>query len=201
MIGDSVARRAALLEEASALLVEGGRESELFARLAALPVPRVALWCTIELLRDRGWHTVGQAQADPGAEAGTHSVAALPLVAQGRSLGLMSFGFPAVRTEADDRQLAIELARFAAVAAERSELQRRADLACRPQSDFVLTLAAELSAPLSTLVLAAKQLSGMDLPESRAAEAERLAQLIGRQARRLVLAMGEFLAVPRPVRG
>ncbi|HET7035515.1 MAG TPA: histidine kinase N-terminal 7TM domain-containing protein [Thermomicrobiaceae bacterium] len=158
LVAEQAARRAAeaaqarlaFLAEASRVLGSSLDYEVTLQRVARLAVPRLAEYCTVDLIHDD--HSVSRlatAGREP-AEAGWS--AAVPLVARERQLGVLTL----MRTDGggdpgDEMLLAEELARRAALAIDNARLYREARAAVRVREDFVTTASHELKTPLTTI--------------------------------------------------
>ncbi|MDP9367923.1 MAG: GAF domain-containing sensor histidine kinase [Chloroflexota bacterium] len=95
----------------------------------------------------------GQEHLALGRDLGVVSYLAVPLVARGRALGVLSFGVaaPARRYGPEDLALAEELARRAAVAIDNARLYREAQEAIRDRDRFLSVAAHELRTPVTVI--------------------------------------------------
>jgi PAS domain S-box-containing protein len=134
-------------------------------------------------------------------EMGTRSVVAVPLVARGQTLGVISLASaaPGRRYGTADLELARELAHRAAIAIDNARLYREAREAIRLRDEFLSVASHELYTPITSLMLSVEAL----LPSMRAGEAldpraaSRLLDLVVRQGRRLIRLVGDLLDVSR----
>ena len=96
---------------------------------------------------------------------------AVPLVARGRTLGVWTFLYAESgrRYRKEDLQVALELARRAALALDNSRLFRELETANRAKDHFLATLSHELRTPLTPVLAIASRLEvdGRVLPEVR----------------------------------
>jgi PAS domain S-box-containing protein len=96
---------------------------------------------------------------------------AVPMVARGRTLGVWTFLYAESgrRYRKEDLQVALELARRAAVALDNSRLYRELETANRAKDHFLATLSHELRTPLTPVLAIASRLEvdGRLLPEVR----------------------------------
>ncbi|WP_447978523.1 response regulator [Candidatus Nitrospira bockiana] len=104
---------------------------------------------------------------------GGHSVMIVPLVAHGRSLGAMTLGRNGDREPygRDDRELAEELARRAALAMDNARLYSDAQEANRLKDEFLATVSHELRTPLTAILGWAQMLQAGTLDPSTAQRA------------------------------
>ncbi len=134
-------------------------------------------------------------------ELGTRSVIVVPLVARGRTLGVISLcsASPGRRYGRPDLELAQELARRAAIAVDNADLYRQAQEAIRLRDEFLSVASHELYTPITSLMLS---LDAM-LPAAPTGQAldpramHKLLDLVSRQGRRLVRLIGDLLDVSR----
>ena len=124
------------------------------------------------------------------------SVMTVPLIAEGRSLGIVTLAStdPLKRFDAADLALAEELVRRAALAIDGAQLYRKAKDAVRARDEFLLIAAHEIRGPITSLQLAAQTLAGHMFAPS---ETRKLLQLIERQGRRLSQFVEDLLELGR----
>jgi PAS domain S-box-containing protein len=134
-------------------------------------------------------------------ELGTRSALAVPLVARGRTLGVISLcsASPGRRYGRADLELAQELARRAAMAVDNAGLYREAQEAIRLRDEFLSVASHELYTPITSLMLSLEAM----LPAARTGQAldpramHKLLDLSSRQGRRLIRLIGDLLDVSR----
>ncbi len=134
-------------------------------------------------------------------ELGTRSIVAVPLVARGRTLGVISLcsASPGRSHGRADLELVQELARRAAIAIDNAGLYRQAQEAIRLRDEFLSVASHELYTPITSLTLS---LDAM-LPAARTGQAldpramHKLLDLVSRQGRRLIRLIGDLLDVSR----
>ncbi|MEW5854789.1 MAG: AAA family ATPase [Myxococcota bacterium] len=131
---------------------------------------------------------------------GTRTALAVPLVARGRTLGVMSMGSeaPGRRYGRAEVELAQDVAYRAAIAIDNAQLYVRVQEAVRQRDEFLSVAAHELYTPMTSLKLSLDALqrasSGAPpLPEATA----KLLDMIRRQGDRLSRLIGEMLNVAR----
>lgn len=123
---------------------------------------------------------------------GSRSLMALPLGARGRLLGAIVFVSAQREYTPEDLQLAEELARRAAIALDNARLHREAKDAIARRDEFLSLAAHELYTPLTSLSLAAAQLS-----RTVSNGARRSLEVIMRSADRLTHLVDEMLDTAR----
>src|SRR6266540_1248206 len=134
-------------------------------------------------------------------ELGTRSIVAVPLVARGRTLGVISLcsASPGRSHGRADLELVQELARRAAIAIDNAGLYRQAQEAIRLRDEFLSVASHELYTPITSLMLS---LDAM-LPAAPTGQAldpramHKLLDLVSRQGRRLIRLIGDLLDVSR----
>jgi two-component system phosphate regulon sensor histidine kinase PhoR len=114
--------RLALLAEASDALGATLDVERALADFAQRVAPGFADVCAIQLLAEDG--TAALVALEPPEAAMPDDALVVPLVARGRTLGTVAFA--GVGPRAEDEEVALELARRAAVAVENAELHREA---------------------------------------------------------------------------
>ncbi len=134
-------------------------------------------------------------------ELGVRSALAVPLVARGRTLGVISLASasPGRRYGRADLELAHELARRAAIAVDNAGLYREAQEAIRLRDDFLSVASHELYTPITSLMLSVEAMLPADrtgpVPDPQAMH--KLLDLVSRQGRRLIRLIGDLLDVSR----
>jgi predicted ATPase/signal transduction histidine kinase/tRNA A-37 threonylcarbamoyl transferase component Bud32 len=128
---------------------------------------------------------------------GTKSMMAIPLVAHGDLLGVMSFvtARPDLRYGPGSVALGEELARRAAVAIENARLYQEAQESIRRRDEFLTAASHELRTPVTSLLIGAQTLiANADSPLE---QTRRIADLINRQATRLAKLINDMMSVGR----
>jgi signal transduction histidine kinase/CHASE1-domain containing sensor protein len=132
------------------------------------------------------------------------AAAAIPLVARGRTLGVVSF-VRSTELDADDLALAVELVRRAALALDNARLYREAREAIRARDVFLSIASHELKTPLTSLKLHAQRLirraGSAELHTLPAEEIAERARSMDVQATRLNTLIDELLDVSRITAG
>ncbi|MEO6420889.1 MAG: ATP-binding protein, partial [Polyangiaceae bacterium] len=206
-------RRAIFLSDASRLLASLEVERALEG-VAQLAVPYLGDECAIDLLAEKGGprrlfsisrdsaksiSTVlpravlsGHALVYP---SGLNSQMAVPLMARGDLLGVITFGAPSSRRYTEvDLALAEELARRVSLAIENVGLYRKSVEALDARDEFLSIAAHELRGPVTSLHFAVQSLAKGELPP---AQTHRVLELVAREDRRLVRFVNELLDVAR----
>jgi predicted ATPase/signal transduction histidine kinase len=134
-------------------------------------------------------------------ELGTESVIAVPLVARGQTLGVLTLisSEPGRRYGQADLELAEELARRAASAIDNARLYRASQEAVRARSEFLTVASHELNTPVTSLMLALQSLR-QAAPSGRPLAPhvlDKLLDLAARQGSRLAKLVGDLLDVSR----
>jgi len=136
-------------------------------------------------------------------QLGTRSALAVPLVARGQTLGVITLcsSRPGRRYGPADLELARELASRAAIALDNARLYREAQEAIRIRDEFLSVASHELYTPITSLMLSLEAM--LPSPPGAAGEAldaratHKLLDLVSRQGRRLVRLIGDLLDVSR----
>jgi len=134
-------------------------------------------------------------------ELGIRSALAVPLVARGQTVGVISLASasPGRRYGHADLELAQELAHRAAMAVDNARLYREAKEAIRLRDEFLSVASHELYTPITSLMLSLEALA----PTGRTGKVldqramQKLLDLVSRQGRRLVRLIGDLLDVSR----
>ena len=190
---DITAQRAAelrehFLSESSALLTSSFDYESTLQRIVTMAVPEIASWCAIDLFDDAGEL---QRIAVCGEEPHDTFVQNIPLIAAGRTLGVLSLA-------STDNELATELARRIAYTVSNAQLFREAQEANRAKDEFLATLSHELRTPLTATLGWATMLRMGDL----SAENFRIAvETIERSIKAQTKLIDEILDVSRIVTG
>jgi signal transduction histidine kinase len=150
-------------------------------------------------------HTEDEGHARLLRELGTRSLLAVPLVARGRVVGIISLCSATVGRRYGDPELEVaqELARRAATAVDNARLYREAQEAIGLRDEFLSVASHELYTPMTSLMLSLEAIlsatgsAGSVDPVS----IRKLLDLVLRQGRRLVRLTGDLLDVARIERG
>jgi len=121
-----------------------------------------------------------------------------PLIVRGRTIGAISFGAdrPGLRYDRADLDLAVELARRAAMALDNARLHRKTEEAVRLRDEFLSVASHELRTPITSLQLMVQGLTkGVMTPSSE--NGLRALRVIERQVDRLNRLVEELLSVSR----
>ncbi|QSQ24386.1 PAS domain S-box protein [Pyxidicoccus parkwayensis] len=132
---------------------------------------------------------------------GFHSVMSVPLIARGRTLGVLTFlsiGSGRRFTQAD-LETAEDLARRAALAVDNGRLYREAQQAVRVREEFLQVASHELKTPLTPLSLKLQMLarSAESLPRERFPRLSGDLDMMRQQVQRLSSLMDELLDISR----
>jgi signal transduction histidine kinase len=128
---------------------------------------------------------------------GTKNMMAIPLVAHGALLGVMSFVTARTDLRYGPGSIALgeELARRAAVAIENARLYHGAQESIRLRDEFLTAASHELRTPVTSLVIGVQTLiTSADSPPE---QTRRIADLIDRQATRLAKLINDMMSVGR----
>jgi signal transduction histidine kinase/PAS domain-containing protein len=204
--------RALFLAEATRLLASLDVERALQA-VVQLAVPYMADDCTIEIFDGLAPVNVFTASREhsrplrtdlPRAVVDGHptifgdrgiSRMAVPLLAQGKAVGAISFVAPAHRRyETSDLELAEQLAERAALGVENARLYRGAQDALRARDEFLSIVAHEIRSPLTSIHLCAQT---MRRKAEHPAELLKSLDIVEREDRRLSRFVDELLDVGR----
>jgi PAS domain S-box-containing protein len=132
---------------------------------------------------------------------GFSSLMSVPLVARGRTLGVITFLTiaPGRRFTRADLETAEDLARRAALALDNGRLYREAQEAVRVREEFLQVASHELKTPLTPLSLKLQMLarSAADFPRERWPRLASDVDMMRQQVRRLSSLMDELLDVSR----
>ncbi len=134
-------------------------------------------------------------------ELGTQTGLAVPLVARGQMLGVLtlSSAAPGRRYGRADLELAQDVASRAAIAIDNARLYRASQDAVRARSEFLTVASHELNTPITSLVLALQSLRRA-APAGRPLDAratDKLLELASRQGARLARLVDDLLDVSR----
>lgn len=131
---------------------------------------------------------------------GLKSYICVPLIAAGKTRGVLTFATAESGRRYGDSELslALDLARRAAVAIENTELYQALRDADRRKDEFLATLAHELRNPLAPI---RNSLQILKLPRVDAETAERSREMMERQVHHLVRLVDDLLDVSRVMRG
>ena len=143
----------------------------------------------------------GQPPADTMRPAtDIHSVAVIPLVARGRTLGALSLGLadPARWFDTDTLSMATELAGRAAIALDNARLYAKMQEQDRRKDEFLAMLAHELRNPLAPISNAVYVLRALEGDPGKIGWAR---DVIGRQLKQLVRLVDDLLDVSRITHG
>jgi PAS domain S-box-containing protein len=189
----------AFLLDATAILNRTLDFEERIRELAELIVPRIADWCSVDVIRDDGTRDrasvpdAGELTLPTGAEAsviddvpanalGIRSCLTAPITVGARVFGSLTVGVQGQgRYSLADLPLVIELARRAGIAIENSRLFRLAHEGNRAKDEFLATLSHEIRTPLTAILGWSRMLrsGGLDETTTRTAleTIERSAQM------------------------
>jgi signal transduction histidine kinase len=149
---ERTAARDRLLAEASRALGASFDTATALGQVARVLVPDLADGCAIDLARDGATERVAHAGEAPDAEAGeSPALVRLPLVAGAAATGWLTLARGADRAPFadEDRALAAELARRAALAIENARLFRAAHDAVAVRDQVLAVVAHDLRSPLT----------------------------------------------------
>ncbi|MCP3140592.1 sensor histidine kinase [Pyxidicoccus xibeiensis] len=136
---------------------------------------------------------------------GFQSVMAVPLVARGRTLGVITFLAigPGRRFTQADLETAEDLARRAALAVDNGRLYREAQRAVRVREEFLQVASHELKTPLTPLSLKLQMLARMvgAFPQERFPRLASDVEMMRQQVQRLSSLMDELLDISRITSG
>ncbi len=134
-------------------------------------------------------------------ELGTRTTLVVPLVARGQTLGVITLcsAAPGRRYGRADLELALELAKRAAIAVDNARLYREAQDAIHLREDFLSVASHELYTPITSLMLSLDAMRPSRGPARvlDPAAMNRLLDLVSRQGRRLIRLVGDLLDVSR----
>jgi signal transduction histidine kinase len=143
-----------------------------------------------------------ETQAQGLRELGVRSALAVPLVAHGTAIGVVTLLSSTRHYEPRDVALAEELARRAALAMQNARLHAEAHEAVRMRDEFIAIASHELNTPVTSLLLAMQHLGA--LARSGTVDAGVVTRLVTtgtRQTERLRTLIAELLDVTRLARG
>ncbi|KFE64420.1 hypothetical protein DB31_2214 [Hyalangium minutum] len=172
------------------------------------PVPRVFRTGQSEFLPETTHEAIAARPQDAEhatlmRQLGVRSYMAVPMLARGRTIGVLSFGLtePGRRYTTDDLLLAQELAERAAHAVDNARLYSEAQQAIRIRDEFLSIASHELRTPLTPIQLHLQSLT-QDAREERtdkldSSKLRRKLETLGRQVHRLKLLVYGLLDVSR----
>lgn len=133
------------------------------------------------------------------AELAPRSLIAVPLLAAGRVLGalVLVYANSGRRYDAEDLDLACELARRAGLTIENARLYHRAEEATRARDELLAVVAHDLRNPLSTVTMGSTVL----LEAATTDEQRKVSEMVGRAADRMQGLIEDLLEVSRIDRG
>jgi signal transduction histidine kinase len=135
-------------------------------------------------------------RTDALEELGVKSMMAVPLIARGRGLGVLTFvaAESGRRYSASDLALAEEIGRRAAIAIDNAQLYERAQRAILARQDLLATVSHDLKNPLSAILMATTLLKNAS-PTEGAAARKKLVDMIERSVHRMNRLLGDLLDI------
>ncbi len=196
--------RAALLAEASRVLSASLDAATGLAQLAHLVVPRLADACAVELREDDGWRRAAEAHAGPGAaallaagaEEGDDGALSIPLRTGGAAFGRIRLARAAGGFAAEERELAAEMARRAALAVENARLFAESRRAAEARDHMLSVVAHDLRNPLAVIGMCA-EMAGEMLPPRATPDVRENLDRIRQSARHMYRLVEDLLEVSR----
>lgn len=179
---DRMDRQQRFLADVSAALSGSLDYNATLESVVHLPVPAIADACVIEVLDDFG-QTVRHAfelaeTTEGGSHAGASATHAMPLIARGQSVGvltLMKFG-SAAAFDPSDRVVADNFAARAALAIDNARLYHDAQRATKARDEVLGVVSHDLRNPLSAIAMCSRVL--VDNPPADEAARRELAKTI-----------------------
>jgi signal transduction histidine kinase len=140
-----------LLQKANDLFASTLDERAVLDRLPGLIVPALADWCRVELMDEKGSYEL---VASTGTDIEGGAVQDIPMNVRGMLVGVIHMGcVDRERHSGEERlELALEVARRAAMAIDNARLYARAESANRAKDVFLATLSHEMKTPLTAIL-------------------------------------------------
>lgn len=183
-----------------------GAQREILDALLSQASARVAASGVREIIADRrsamdgGWPSTGRGAPSQEARLPFEQLVVLPLVARGRTRGVLALALchSARRFGPAELALAEDVAGRAAIALDNCLLYHETQQADRRKNDFLATLSHELRNPLAPLRAA---LHALRLGVATESESERLRRMMDRQVDHISHLVDDLLDVARITRG
>ena len=196
-------RHARFLADAGAALARSLDDRTTLVEVASLAVPDVADACAIDLIEpDESLRRVAVAPPTPEASrllADPASTTEVPLVARGRRLGSLTFGWSTAARRDDPVNVALarDLAGRAAMAIDNARLYLDAQTAVGLRDEFLSVASHELRTPLTPLVMSLQALDDALLKDTSPELRHKMVSVAVRQVERLTTLVDQLLDATR----